>query len=330
LIANGQCMKKSRVIWLMNIIVCLLVVMPLFAQEEDEELEDEDVDLELEELFNVKVSVASKKAEDISDAPGVIYVVSQDELQRSGALTLTEVLMRVPSMGIATTALTSRKLPVMRGDLIKINSGHLLFLLNGRPVREVQEGGVNCDFIESFPVDAIEQIEVIRGPGSVLYGSDAFSGVINITTKRPVDEPVTFSVTGNYEVFTGGGGSGNIMYKNGDFEVTAAGRYYEKPDWNPEVMRRIAVQTGTIPGTSIPIYSHVDSIIDTVKIVDYGPGAFLDVKFKGLSAMFSFVQWTTGAFQKPTEIARQQKLFGNVGYETEILDNWQTEINVTG
>ena len=100
------------------LILCLLIAMPLFAENEIADAEEE-MDLELEALFNVKVSVASKKEESISDAPGVIYVVSQDELSRSGAITLREVLMRVPSMGIANTSLTNRSLPVMRGDLIK-------------------------------------------------------------------------------------------------------------------------------------------------------------------------------------------------------------------
>ena len=56
-------------------------------------------------------------------------------------------------------------------------------LLNGRPVRESMEGGITSEMFESFPIGIIERIEVVRGPGSVLYGSDAFSGVINIITE---------------------------------------------------------------------------------------------------------------------------------------------------
>ena len=125
-----------------SLFFCLLFEIPLFAETATSDAQKkpsgEEMDLELEELFNVKISVASKKEESIPDAPGVIYVVSQDELKRIGAITLKEVLMRVPSIGIANTSLTNRSLPVMRGDLIKPNSSHILFLLNGRPVREVQ------------------------------------------------------------------------------------------------------------------------------------------------------------------------------------------------
>ena len=78
---------------------------------------------------------------------------------------------------------------------ITSNSGeHVLLLINGRPVREVQEGGIKIEMLETFPVGVIERIEVVKAPGSVLYGSTAFSGVINVITEQPEKSGV--SVTG--------------------------------------------------------------------------------------------------------------------------------------
>ena len=77
-----------------------------------------------------------------------------------------------------------------RGDQTQINGGHILFLINGRPTREVLEGGIVSDLLEAFPVGILERIEVIKGPGSVLYGSDAFSAVVNLITQKAVTNEV--------------------------------------------------------------------------------------------------------------------------------------------
>lgn len=70
------------------------------------------------------------------------------------------------------------------------NDNHRLVLINGRPFRDVVEGGLNSSIYLAFPLDAIHHIEIIRGPGSVLYGSNAYTGVINIVTKT-VDDPTS-------------------------------------------------------------------------------------------------------------------------------------------
>ena len=98
-------------------------------------------------------------------------VVSHDELQRWGGITLGEILDRVPGLNLTERVFTDRSIVAARGDQTKINGGHVLFLINGRPTREILEGGLVGDLVESFPVAALDHIEVIKGPGSVLYGS---------------------------------------------------------------------------------------------------------------------------------------------------------------
>jgi outer membrane receptor for ferrienterochelin and colicin len=139
--------------------------------------------LDLESLLDVQVVTASKFSESQQDAPSVISVVNQDELRRFGGATLKEVLERVPDLASTTAYFTDRSMIAARGDQTKINGGHVLILINGRPTREVLEGGLVSDLLESFPLNVLERIEVIKGPGSVLYGSNAFSAVVNLITR---------------------------------------------------------------------------------------------------------------------------------------------------
>jgi outer membrane receptor for ferrienterochelin and colicin len=142
--------------------------------------------MDLDSLSNTKVTTASKFAEKLSDAPSVMTVVSQDELLRFGGMTLSEILNRVAGLNVSSGFFQDRSTIAVEGDQTRVDSGHILFLINGRPVREIMEGGVSSDLLESFPVRILERIEVIKGPGSVLYGSDAFSGVVNLITKKAV------------------------------------------------------------------------------------------------------------------------------------------------
>src|SRR6185295_16486188 len=112
--------------------------------------------LDLESLFNLKVTTASKFLQNLSDAPGVLSIVSKDELRRFGGTTLREVLERVPGLAGTTAYFTDRSLVAARGDQTKINGGHILYLVNGRPTREILEGGIVSDLLESFPINALE------------------------------------------------------------------------------------------------------------------------------------------------------------------------------
>src|SRR5450755_4753407 len=162
--------------------------------------------LDLESLLSTKVITASKFSENMADAPGIISVISQDELRRFGGTTLAEVLERVPGLSIASAYFTDRSLVAARGDQTKINGGHILFLINGRPTREVLEGGLISDLLEAFPVNALEKIEVIKGPGSVLYGSNAFSAVVNLITKKAEGNGLTVSGFGGAQGVAGNSG----------------------------------------------------------------------------------------------------------------------------
>jgi outer membrane receptor protein involved in Fe transport len=94
-----------------------------------------------ESPLEIKVVTASKFAESISDAPGVMSVISHDELQRWGGVTLAEILDRVPGLNLTSAYFTDRSIVAARGDQTKVNGGHVLFLINGRPTRRFSKAG---------------------------------------------------------------------------------------------------------------------------------------------------------------------------------------------
>jgi len=158
-----------------------------YAQDSIDQL----LNLSIEDLMKVSVSTASKKIEPISDAPGIINVITAQDIKDYGAVTLSDILNRLPEVYHLSGEVFREQLVAIRGQG-NGTSPHVLFLLNGRPIREGYSGAGISQVIRSFPLDAIEKIEVIRGPGSVLYGTNAFSGVINIISKRGnTNQPIT-------------------------------------------------------------------------------------------------------------------------------------------
>ncbi len=274
---------------------------------------EESFEISLEDLLNMEVTTASKSAEKQSDAPGIITVLTKDELKRYGGTTLTDVLNRVPGLIRHTTSWTNRTTMAVRGDQIKLNSAHVLILINGRPVREVQESGISSDIFETFPVNIIERIEVIKGPGSVLYGSDAFSGVINIITEKADKNKVSLSGLIGTEGGYGGNGSGTV--KIGDLGIIVGGRYLKKAEFDP------------LYHTTKGIFNPADTSY-TLHLADKGGAGYLGLNFKGLNLMSAYNEWNTGGIAIQ-QIVRQRKNFHNLGYSLRANENWNMDFNVT-
>jgi len=267
-------------------------------------------------IGEIKVITASKKVEKVSDAPGVISVVTKDELERFGGTTLKDILERVPSLIGSTVYMTDRSTIAPRGDQIQPSSSHVLLLINGRPVREALEGGIKSEIYESFPVNIVEKIEVIRGPGSVLYGSNAFSAVINVITEKA--EKNSFAITG----LGGGSGAygilGDVKFKLGDLSIVGAGRYYQKADW--ETNWKYA-----IPDTDVIVNNEIS-------IPNKGPGAYFGVNYKNFSFMSTFNQWENYFFiadYQTSGNALWKKSFADLGYGLQAGEKWSMDFNFT-
>lgn len=162
----------------------------------------------LDQLLNLKVSVASKKEEDVFDAPGVVSVISRQEIEGYAARNLGEILNKIAGAVLLSPDVFTEQSLVMRGQALTPYNNHVLILLNGRPLRDPISGGMNSPVYAGFPVDIIDRIEVIRGPGSVLYGSTAYAGVISIITKAVGVDDIETNVT--LEAASNGGLGQNV------------------------------------------------------------------------------------------------------------------------
>ncbi len=139
-------------------------------------------DLPIEELMNVSLEVGTKNSTLFKDIPGIITIIGEKEIKNSGARDLIDVLMQVPGFTFASDVEGVVSLG-FRG--IWAYEGKVLLLWNGHELNEALYGTVQLG--RRYPVDHINRIEVMRGPGSVIYGGFAELAVINIVTKNADD-----------------------------------------------------------------------------------------------------------------------------------------------
>jgi iron complex outermembrane recepter protein len=166
---------------------------------------DPDVDLKdmsLEQLGNVQVTTVSKEPEDVWQTPVAIYILTQDDIRRSGATTLPDLLRTVPGVEVAEEQSNQWAVGI-RGFGSGFSKGVLL-LIDGRSAYTPLYEGVYWD-VQDVMLQDIDRIEVIRGPGGTIWGSNAVNGVINIITKKAVDTQGTLvaGASGNVDRFTG-------------------------------------------------------------------------------------------------------------------------------
>ncbi|MDH4153830.1 MAG: TonB-dependent receptor [Nitrospira sp.] len=145
------------------------------------------------------VSVASRYEQPISQAPSNVYVITDEDIRHSGATDLPTILRRVP--GIDVMQVTGADFNVsIRGDN-QLNANKLLVMVDGRSIYVDMQGGLSW---KNIPVTLpeIKRIEVLKGPASVLYGFNAFDGVVNIITKSPDEIKGTTIQVGGGELGT--------------------------------------------------------------------------------------------------------------------------------
>jgi iron complex outermembrane receptor protein len=153
---------------------------PVYANTPAPVYQKELTDFDIEELMNITVTSVSKKSQKIADAAAAIYVISQDDIRRSGVTTIADALRMVP--GVQVARIDSNKWAVTARGFNGRFANKLLVLMDGRSLYTPYFLGVYWEMQDTVLED-IERIEVIRGPGAALWGSNAVNGVINIITK---------------------------------------------------------------------------------------------------------------------------------------------------
>lgn len=300
-------------------IVFSLFLFLSWIQLPAQEMEDL-MDMSLDDLLNLEVTTASKKAEKISDAPGIITVITAKELKSFGATNLMEALERTPSYQPMGSHMFRNNVSIIRGDLRIHQDSHVLLLLDGRPVRDGANGGLNNSFYTGFPINWIEKVEIVRGPGSVLYGSKAYSGVINVITKQP-SEGTAFGVSGAAGSFGAFTSSAHSSMRKGDLAFNIAGQFYNDDGWNFHAMTRHPA----------PIFP--DSLAD-VKFGQRHLGIGGQMAYKNLKLSGLYTRTADDALSRLPYAASYDKviisrLFLNLGYQHQLSDRWHTDVNVT-
>lgn len=170
-------------------IAFMLMCSTIIAQEKEFDL----YSLSLEDLINIEVSITTKTKTNVRETPGIVTVITKDEIKRSGARDIIELFhLFVPGFdfGVDLEGVVGMGI---RG--IWANEGKYLFMVNGF---EMNDGMFSCvPFGNHFALDNIEKIEIIRGPGSAVYGGYAGLGVVNIITRNRIEQSgkITYTAT---------------------------------------------------------------------------------------------------------------------------------------
>ena len=168
----------------------IMLMLPVYAGVQAATLPAADLSaLSFDELANITVMSVSKQPEPLNQAPASIYVISRDDILQSGATTVPEMLRLAPNLLVSQQSAYSYDVTArgFSGNAAAQNfPNKLLVLIDGRSVYSPLYSGVYWDMQNVLPED-IERIEVISGPGSTLWGANAFNGVINIITRGTAD-----------------------------------------------------------------------------------------------------------------------------------------------
>ncbi len=225
--------------------------------------------MSLAQLGNVEVTTVSKEPEKLMRTPAAIYVLTQEDIRRSGATTIPEALRLVP--GVEVARIDSDSWVVGIRGFGGAFSRSVLVLIDGRSVYTPLFEGVYWD-VQNVMLQDVDRIEVIRGPGGTIWGSNAVNGVINIITKSAADTHGTLATVGggnidqgtgalrfggtfgknvDYRVYGMGFVRGQEFHTNGDpFDEWRLGQLGFRSDWKPDNGNSITVQGDVYSGES--------------------------------------------------------------------------------
>jgi len=140
--------------------------------------------LSLEQLMDVEVTSVSRRPEKLSTTASAIQIITGDDIRRSGTSSIPEALRLAPNLQVAQVS--SSQWAVSARGFNNTLANKLLVLVDGRTIYTPLYAGVFWD-VQNLPLDAVDRIEVVSGPGGTLWGANAVNGVINIITKHAKD-----------------------------------------------------------------------------------------------------------------------------------------------
>ncbi len=200
-----------------SFVIALLVATSAWTQEAPKDLASKS----LEDLMSIDVTSVSKKEQKLSRTAAAVLVITRDDIRHSGATNIPDVLRMVPGMDVAQ--ISANVWAISARGLNKEFSNELLVLLDGRKVYSPTTGGVFWDVLD-VPLEDIERIEVIRGPGGSVWGANAVNGVVNIITRKARETLGTMVAAGGGNLDQGFG----TVQQGGALGTNAEYRFYAK------------------------------------------------------------------------------------------------------
>ncbi|HWA58570.1 MAG TPA: TonB-dependent receptor [Gemmatimonadales bacterium] len=225
--------------------LCALVFLAVLCADATAQATPDIADLSLEELGAVRVSGVSRVDESPEAAPASVTIFGPREFERFGWATAADAIDAAPGMLTVSSAFVNRA-PAIRGDLRATGGLHVLVLLNGRPLRGSLDALSSQDLLVQIPLAGIERIELIRGPGSVLYGTNAFAGVINVVTRDR--EGRHAAVSGTLGSLDSRSATALAGLTTGKIRLSATGRFAD----HPELRRTFSDEAGESHRISLP------------------------------------------------------------------------------
>lgn len=272
-----------------------------------------------EDLFSLsldqlaKVSVASRYEEPLTAAAAVLTVITAQDIAKYGARHLRDVIDRQVNMQVTGSNFYPHNRISMRGVSQTHLNNNVLLLLNGKVLRDGNTGGVHTDILNFFPVEMIKKIEIIRGPGSVIYGTNAFAGVLNIITYQGEEDfdqlSLQFGSHARQAYF------GALSDSNDDYHFSIAAKYLDEDGHT---------------------FSDINGEFGTSG--DY----FTDKRGYQIMAFGEYKQWSFNAYHSDTKSGHVKSLYQfpsstlglasshfDVSYELNINEQWQVDTHAT-
>jgi len=199
--------RFSRALTRAGIALCTAAVLTPFSLAREDDIDDL-MNMSLDEILELDVSSASKSSMKVEDAPGIVSVITREDIRNFGAETLEDILNLIPGITTGRSIQSGFHQSLYVRGSFSLFAENVLILRNGQRLNDPVTGGA-VTFSPDYPVSRVKQIEIIRGPGSALYGANAFVALINIITDEETREG------GQIDVAGGTSSSGDVSFYYG-------------------------------------------------------------------------------------------------------------------
>lgn len=237
---EGGHRRRVRMMWAVMVGSLWLSLSATVVYSADDDLGE----LSLEALMNVEVLSVSKKSESKNDAAAAITVITSEDLRRGGFTSIPEALRVVPGLQVAR--IDANRWAISARGFNQEFANKLLIMVDGRSVYTPTFGGVYWD-VQDYPIEDIERIEVIRGPGGTIWGANAVNGVINVLTKKSSEtQGVLASAYGGTHEYGATGRLGGAINDDTHYRLFVKGFEHREFDVNRRFDGRDEWNTGRI------------------------------------------------------------------------------------